>query len=74
MDVLLAHGADANLKTESGNTPLDFARSNGQNNIVDMLERHNKKLEKSHYEELCEEKEEEEEECEEEDWEEEEED
>ena len=37
--ILLGHGADRTSKVESGETPLDYARSHGHQEIIALLER-----------------------------------
>jgi ankyrin repeat protein len=40
VELLLAHGADVNLRDTEGKTPLASAEEHGQNGIIALLRQH----------------------------------
>jgi len=43
LELLLAHGADVNAKTEKGQTAISLAKEKGHTEIVELLRKHGAK-------------------------------
>jgi ankyrin repeat protein len=42
-EVLIAHGADVNAKNKNGKTPMDYAKSQGHEEVIELLRKHGAK-------------------------------